>query len=79
MEDDHAMNIVLSDCLFASGSLLQGLFCPSLKNCKHNVLYTLVQVVWRVQEFSADIFFSSSVFPSYISGVHHFWVRFLDM
>ena len=31
--------------------------------------------VWQQLLFSS----SSSVFPSFISGVHHFWVRFLSM
>ena len=26
-----------------------------------------------------DFFFFFLAFPSYISGVHHFWVRFLRM
>ena len=30
-------------------------------------------------QYEYDISSSSSAFPSYISGVHHFWVRFLCM
>ena len=43
---------------------------------QREILATLPKNWWRDIDFFFFFFFA---FPSYISGVHHFWVRFLRM
>ena len=45
--------------------------------CKYEVKVTLTMMI--LKKLNNDDNSSSSAFPSYISGVHHFWVRFLRM